>query len=81
MLMILTSGINEPMDPYLIYRYGDVELTLQPMRNEMAFGYLAWMIQGWLNLMGMYGWWEERIELRDMQLGVLAVGTIGKNNY
>ena len=75
--MIQTQGSDISMNANASYRHEQVVLTFQAARKEMAFGYLGWMIQGWLNLMGIYGWWEEKVELMDRQLGLLAVGMIG----
>lgn len=78
MMILLTEGEDVVLDSFTSYSYGDVELRIEAIHPEMTTGNLAWMIEGWLDLVRLYGWWEEKVELRDDRLGMLAVGTIGR---
>ena len=80
MMMMLVDGADAGVDPTTTYSYGNVDLTIRATHPEMTYGFLAWMIEGWLDLVGLYGWWEEKLELVDGTLGMLAVGTLGTAN-
>ena len=76
MMIVVIEGKDAMTEEDTGYSYGDAELTFEATHADMTHGFLAWMIQGWLDLIGVYGWWEERLELRDETHGILAVGTL-----
>ncbi len=78
MMILATGGRDTVIEPYITYEHGEIELHFQATHPQMTTGFLAWMLEGWLDLVGFYGWWEERLELRHPRLGMLAIGTIKK---
>lgn len=42
----------------------------------MTSGHPAWMLEGFLQLVAKSGYWQEEIELRERDSGLLAVGII-----
>ena len=74
MMLVVSESRYMVIDPYTKYSFGGVQMTIEATHPRMTTSFLAWMIEGWLDLVGMYGFWEEMIELRDATLGLLAIG-------
>jgi FlaG/FlaF family flagellin (archaellin) len=79
MIAVATKGGNKYIgaDP-IIFNAHEVGLKIQAASTYMTVGYLAWFLEGMINLVATHGYWDEKIELRDRRLGILATEMIGK---
>lgn len=75
-MMIVTEGSTVRMEPHITHSSGDVELILETASSLMTLEYLAWLIEGWLDLIVRYGYWETTLQLGDRKTGLLALATI-----